>query len=351
MGGIELRGISNFVCRDIHLRVADGELFVLLGPTGAGKTTVLNVIAGLVPYQGSVFLKGDPVDRVPTSQRGVGYLFQDLALFPHLNVSANIGYGLRVRRYDGPERAARVRELLSVMKIDHLATRYPQDLSGGERQRVALARALAPFPEVLLLDEPLTSLDFGTARYLRMEFQRVQKEMGITTIYVTHNQREAEEIADRIAVMDQGAIQQIGTPGEIFFNPRNGRVSEFLGSPNILPCEHCRDLGHGLVEIRTGGLTIVVPHEGPEIRKISISPRDIYVSPNSPPGPALNRFKGVVTQIIPSGFATWVTLRAGTHSLTAEIPPEASDVLDLSVGTEVFVKLRLKWIRTFPRAR
>jgi len=349
MGGIELRSIDNFICRDINLTIADGELFVLLGPTGAGKTTVLNVIAGLVAYKGSVFLKGDPVDRVPTSRRGVGYLFQELALFPHLTVSANIDYGLKVKRYAGPDRTARVRQLLTLMKIEHLAARYPQDLSGGERQRVALARALAPFPEVLLLDEPLSSLDFGTSRYLRMEFQRVQKEMGITTIYVTHNQREAEEIADRIAVMDQGAVQQVGTPDEIFFNPRNGRVSEFLGSPNILPCEHCRDLGHGLVEIRTGGLTIVVPHEGPPIEIVSVSPRDIYVSPTSPPGPALNRFKGVVTDITPSGLATRMTLRVGTHSLIAEIPSEATGVLDLSVGMEVFVKLKLKWLKTFPK--
>ena len=349
MGGIELRGINNFICRDISFNVNDGELFVLLGPTGAGKTTILNVIAGLVAYEGSVLLGDRPVDRVPTSQRGVGYLFQDLALFPHLSVSANIGYGLRTAKHARPERTARVNELLGMMKMEHVATRYPRDLSGGERQRVALARALAPFPQVLLLDEPLSSLDFGTSRYLRMEFQRLQREMGITTIYVTHNQREAEEIADRMAVMDQGTVQQIGTPNEIFFNPRNGRVSEFLGSPNILPCEYCQDLGHGLFEIRTGGLTIVVPHEGPAIEKVSISPRDIYFSPNSPPGPALNRFKGVVTQISASGLATRVTLLAGTHTLIAEIPTEASGVLHLSVGMEVFVKLRLKWIKTLPK--
>jgi ABC-type Fe3+/spermidine/putrescine transport system ATPase subunit len=348
MGSIELRGIDNFICRDVSFNVREGELFVLLGPTGAGKTTILNVIAGLVDYDGSVLLGGRPIDGIPTSQRGVGYLFQDLALFPHLNVSTNIEYGLKATKHPGPERKARVRDLLGMMKVEHLATRFPRDLSGGERQRVALARALAPFPDVLLLDEPLSSLDFGTSRYLQMEFQRLQKEMAITTIYVTHNQREAEEIADRMAIMDQGTVHQVGMPDEIFFNPRNGRVSEFLGSPNILPCESCQDLGHGLFEIHTGDLTIVVPHDGPEIEKISIIPRDIHVSRGSPPGPALNRFKGIVTHIIPSGISTRVVLRVGIHRLIAEIPPEASEVLGLSIGMEVFVKLKLKRIRTLP---
>lgn len=343
---IELKRVNNFICRHINLKVRSGELLILLGPTGAGKTTLLNIITGLVEYEGSVFFDGSPVDEIPTPQRCVGYLFQDLALFPHLDVSANIAYGLRVKKRSSSEIKARVKELLNLMRIEHLAHRYPRDLSGGERQRVALARALAPSPQVLLLDEPLGNLDFGTSKYLRIEFQRLQKKLGITTIYVTHNQREAEEIGDRIAVIHQGAIEQVGTPDEIFFNPKNDRVSEFIGSPNILPCQHCRDLGRGLMEIGTGGLTIVVPHEGVEIKKIAISPRDIYISPEKPPGPDLNRFKGLITEMTSSLSLTRIKLRVGDHTLLAEIPAEVGQEMDLQIGREVHLILKLRWIKT-----
>ena len=188
---IELKGISNYILDDLNLKILDKELLVLLGPTGSGKTTILNAISGLAPYEGSVLFGGKSMDKVSTVRRGIGYLFQSLALFPHLNVASNIAYSLRIKKSQQKKMSDRVDELLSLMRIKHLSHRYHKDLSGGEKQRVALARALATSPNTLLLDEPMASIDMRFSKYFRMEFQRIQRQLGITTIYVTHNLSEA----------------------------------------------------------------------------------------------------------------------------------------------------------------
>jgi ABC-type sulfate/molybdate transport systems ATPase subunit len=209
MTAIELRNIENYVCQEINLEVFSGELLALLGPNGAGKTTLLNIIAGLTGYRGSVLFDGRPIDELPTQKRKVGYLFQDLVLFPHLDVASNIAYGLRVQRWPKEKIELRVKELLRLLKIEHLATAYPWRLSGGEKQRVALSRALAPYPKILLLDEPLSSLDWQTSQYLRSELKGIQQRLGITTLYVTHDLIEAREVADRTAVIHEGRIEQV----------------------------------------------------------------------------------------------------------------------------------------------
>lgn len=344
MPAINLTNINNFICRDINLEIADKELLVLLGPTGAGKTTLLNIIAGLIPYQGTISFDGTPIDELAPNRRGVGYLFQDLALFPHLDVATNIAYGLGAQGMPREEAMIRVDELLRLMKIGHLSSRYPKNLSGGEKQRVALARALAPFPSVLLLDEPLNSMDFRTSRYLRMEFRRLQKGLGITTLYVTHNLAEAEEMSDRVAIIYNGKLEQVGVPHEVFLEPENERVSDFLGTPNILDCEYCRVLGEGLVEAGCGGIRIVVPHEGDRIRRIAISPGHIYVFREKPPGPDLNRFKGAITEIIPSEFLARFRVKVGENILLAELPQDIFEDLELAAGKEVYLVLKLKWI-------
>jgi len=210
MTAIELLNIENHVCRGVNLKVFSGELLVLLGPNGAGKTTLLNIIAGLIGYKGSVLFDGRPIDELPTRERKVGYLFQDLVLFPHLDVASNIAYGLRVQRWSNEKIELRVKELLRLLKIEHLATAYPWHLSGGEKQKVALSRALAPYPRILLLDEPLSSLDWQTSQYLRFELKGLQQKLGITTLYVTHDLTEAKEVADRMAIILEGRIEQIG---------------------------------------------------------------------------------------------------------------------------------------------
>jgi ABC-type sugar transport system ATPase subunit len=207
MTTIELERISNYVFSNLNMKVLDAEFLVVLGPNGAGKTTLLNIIAGLVGYKGTVLSDGVPVDNIPVNERGIGYLFQNLALFPHLDVASNVGYSLRIKGEEQAEIMHKVDELLQLTNIEHLKQRYPKSLSGGEKQRVALARALASSPEVLLLDEPFNSLDVEMCECLRKEIRRIQRERYITTVFVTHNLADAEAMGDRVVALKGGKIQ------------------------------------------------------------------------------------------------------------------------------------------------
>ena len=220
------------------LDIARGETLVLLGPSGCGKTTMLRIIAGLeLPDEGGrVLFDGNDMTSVPIERRNVGMVFQSYALFPNMSVADNIGYGLKIRGMAKDERAARVAELVALTNITGLENRRIDQLSGGQRQRVALARAVAIRPGILLLDEPLTALDAALRDRLRGELNRLLRALGITTIYVTHDQSEAMELGDRIVVMQKGAIAQIGTPRDIYFTPRNRFVAEFIGAANIIEC-------------------------------------------------------------------------------------------------------------------
>jgi len=295
MPSIKIKNVSKYICQKVNLEIFDKELLVLLGPNGAGESTLLNVIAGLIDYEGSVLFGGRPVDKLVTSKRKIGYLFQELNLFPHLDVTSNIAYGLKVQKQFKNEVESRVEELFQMMKIKHLSSRYPKQLSGGEKQRVALTRALVLAPDILLLDEPLNSLDVQASKYLRMELKQLHKKLGITTIYVTHDLTEAEEMADRIAVIENGSIEQVGRPEEVLFYPENKKVSDFIGDPNILDCTYCHSLGKGLVEVGCGGLPVIIPDDGNAVKRIALLPRDIYISETKPPGPDINRFKGIIS--------------------------------------------------------
>jgi len=233
MPNIELKNIGNHVFSNLSAEVFDKELLVVLGPNGAGKTTLLNIIAGLTGYEGSVLFDGIPVDKMPINERRIGYLFQNLALFPHLDVASNVGYSLRVKGKRRREVAEEVNELLRLMKIEHLQHRYPKNLSGGEKQRVAIARALASSPRVLLLDEPFNSLDTGMCKCLRKEICQIQSELGITTVFVTHNLADAEEMGDRIVILNDGKIREV-TSKEISFPQNPGDNSQ-----RIQDCLHC----------------------------------------------------------------------------------------------------------------
>jgi putative spermidine/putrescine transport system ATP-binding protein len=218
------------------LDIARGETLVLLGPSGCGKTTMLRIIAGLeLPDAGGrVLFDGKDMTSVPIERRNVGMVFQSYALFPNMSVADNIGYGLKIRGIARAERAARVAELVALTNITGLENRRIDQLSGGQRQRVALARAVAIRPGILLLDEPLTALDAALRDRLRGELNRLLRALGITTIYVTHDQSEAMELGDRIVVMQKGAIAQIGTPRQIYFEPKSRFVAEFIGAANII---------------------------------------------------------------------------------------------------------------------
>lgn len=347
MPQIELKNISKHVLNGLSLTVKDKEILVLVGPNGAGKTTVLNVIAGLVDYKGQVCFDGKVMDRIPAHKRGIGYLFQDLALFPHLTVAQNIAYGLKVQGYSDTVVNERVSELMNAMHIGKLKERYPINLSGGEKQRVAIARAIAPFQKILLLDEPTASLDSQTAKYLRAELCTLLKQLEITAIFVIHDLLGAEEIADRVAIIHKGRIEQVASPKDILFQPKTNTVYEFVGMPNILNCDQCHILSSGLVEVVSGDMTIVLPYEGEIMSKIAISPHDVYLSDTKPPGPALNRYTGIVSEIAPMRSMVRIKVRIGQNTLMAELSREAFDEMNLAVGKEVFVIVKLRRLRYF----
>ena len=223
---------------DFNLAAEQGEFISFLGPSGCGKTTTLRMIAGFeLPTSGKVTLDGKDLTFVPPNKRNVGMVFQSYALFPNMNVAENIGYGLKVAGKSKADIKQRVGEVLSLIHMDEFGRRYPYQLSGGQQQRVALARALAIRPRVLLLDEPLSALDAKIRVELRQEIHRIQQQLGITTIYVTHDQEEAFSISDRIVVMNEGRIEQIGSSSEIYNFPKTEFVAKFVGQINLLPVE------------------------------------------------------------------------------------------------------------------
>ena len=252
---LEMRGVGKrygaaWALRDVSLRVEPGEFFTLLGPSGCGKTTALRLIAGFLdPDEGDIFIDGAPVAGVPPWRRDLGLVFQSYALWPHLSVFEHVAFGLRERNVPRAERRQRVREALHLVSLEGLEHRRPSQLSGGQQQRVALARTLVLRPRALLLDEPLSNLDAALRAQMRVELRRLHRELGITTLFVTHDQAEAMALSSRVAVFDRGAVIQVGTPAEVYRRPATRFVAEFLGAANVLPgrverADHVR-LGHG----------------------------------------------------------------------------------------------------------
>ena len=234
--GISKRFGKTSVLENINFDVAEGEALVLLGASGSGKTTILRIIAGLdQPYTGKVMLHGKDVTELPARERGVGVIFQSYALFPKMTVEKNIGYGLRIRHRKRREIRETVNELLALVQLEEHRKKYPSQLSGGQQQRVAIARTLAYKPEVLLFDEPFGALDAQTRVHLRREIRALLRKVNVPAIFITHDQEEALELGDRIAVINLGRIEQIGTPLEVYTNPANEYVATFLGAANILP--------------------------------------------------------------------------------------------------------------------
>ena len=257
---------------DCELKVMDGELVTLLGPSGCGKTTLLRCLAGFeIPDSGNVFLGNQEVTNVPCNKRNVGFVFQNYALFPHLTVAKNVDYGLAVRSVPSKKREELVDKTLALVGLNSLDNRYPKQLSGGQQQRVALARALILEPKILLLDEAFNALDAKLRISMQIELRKLVKKVGITTICVTHDQIEALTISDRIAIMNKGRIDQIGTPNDIYERPKTEFVAEFLGTANIFT----RKVNNGVVQLASG-LELSTNYDG-EVT-IVVRPEDFYIT-------------------------------------------------------------------------
>ena len=273
---VELRNVlkewEDFRLEIGELIVEDGEFLTLLGPSGCGKTTTLRMIAGFErPDRGEILFDGRPVNDLPPYERNIGIVFQDYALFPHMTVFKNVAFGLEMKRFPKSEIERKVRWALEIVGLTGLENRYPEQLSGGQQQRIALARALVVEPEVLLLDEPLSNLDAKIRERLRGEIKRIQRELGITTVYVTHDQEEAMAISDRIAVMNFGKVEQVGRPLELYYRPKTEFVARFLGLSNILELE--AENGRACL----GELCFDVGRDGTV--RVFFRPESVYITP------------------------------------------------------------------------
>jgi putative spermidine/putrescine transport system ATP-binding protein len=294
----------------VDLEIQRGEFFTMLGPSGSGKTTCLRMIAGFErPDHGRVRLAGEDVTDIPPNERDVNTVFQDYALFPHMSVGQNVGYGLRVKKVAASERQQRVEDALEMVRLGGYGDRRPGQLSGGQRQRVALARALVNRPRALLLDEPLGALDLKLRQQLQVELKRIQQEVGITFIYVTHDQDEALTMSDRIAVMDGGRILQVGAPNEVYDDPRSQFVAGFVGVSNVLELE-VEGVENGRAKLRLGPQDDITAMVGDGVRPgttaiVTIRPERIALEEVSEGGAATDcRASGRVRESLYAGPTT-----------------------------------------------
>jgi putative spermidine/putrescine transport system ATP-binding protein len=327
---IELAGVSRLfgtlrALDDVSLAIAPGEFFALLGPSGSGKTTCLRLIAGFDrPTSGKVLLDGEDVTDVPPYERSVNTVFQDYALFPHMSVVENVAYGPRVRGVTSSERRRLALEVLELVRLGALADRAPSQLSGGQKQRVALARALVNRPKVLLLDEPLGALDLRLREEMQIELKAIQQQIGITFVYVTHDQGEALSMADRIAVIRDGRVEQLDSPRDLYVSPRTAFIARFVGSANVIEGELAKSIAG-------------------ESRPFAIRPEviEVLAMTDLPPAGALS-CEGVLEDIHYHGATSRWHVRTDAGTVLAAVRPESADAAGApSSGSRV----RLAWSR------
>lgn len=317
---------------DISLDIARGEMLTLLGPSGCGKSTTLRLLAGFYqPTAGEILLDDASITELPPNQRQMTMVFQEYALFPHLTVADNVGYGLRRRRVARQAAESRIEEMLDLVGLAGAGRKYPHQLSGGQQQRVALARALAVDPEVLLLDEPLSNLDARLRVRLREEIVRLQKVLGKTMVFVTHDQEEALSISDRIAVMRDGRIEQLGTPEQIYFHPRNRYVAEFVGTANFLPVEIVDDQS---IRIGTSVLPFDTRGSGGKT-SLMVRPECLRIVKTA--GPAVSGLHGLIERKSFHGATTRYWVRTTFSEIIVDDPARGS----LAVGDDVHFELDL----------
>jgi putative spermidine/putrescine transport system ATP-binding protein len=319
---------------DFNLGVEKGEFVSFLGPSGCGKTTTLRMIAGFeLPTAGNVTLDGEDITYKSPNQRNVGMVFQSYALFPNMTIGQNIGFGLQVRKTPAAEIKQRVDEMLGLIHLEKHIDKYPYQLSGGQQQRIALARALAISPRVLLLDEPLSALDAKIRVELRLEIRRIQQTLGITTVYVTHDQEEALLISDRVVVMSQGCMEQVGSPTEIYNYPSTEFVAQFVGQLNQLPATNV-DLKNGICQV--AGQTVKFEHtvtrKYSDTPRLAIRPEELQIGE----GKGRNKLKGVVESVLFLGSVVRLRVNIAGSFLMADLFNERDLVLPRK-GDEVIV--------------
>ncbi|RLF11714.1 MAG: hypothetical protein DRJ98_02730 [Thermoprotei archaeon] len=331
---VELVEVWNYALKGLNFKAEHGCFTFLLGPSGAGKTTALNVMAGLVDYEGSVLFDGSPVDKIPPDKRCVGLVPQNLALFSHMTVEDNIAYGLKLRKLPKSVVKEKVLELAKLLDLKHLLHRYPGALSGGERQRVAIARALAINPRVLLLDEPFNNLDAASREVLKLWLVSLQKALKLTTILVTHEVSELKGLKGKAVVLVNGKAVEEG-PLE---NIASSSLGQNLIGLNLFKCEVYEALGNGLMKASCGGLNVV--HEGGQANFLYIPPTEVKVSKD--PFKGLNAYRGVIVGVESLGSAIKLKVAVGDHILSSiqANPSEAP-----SLGEEVYVRLPMKSVR------
>jgi spermidine/putrescine ABC transporter ATP-binding subunit len=331
----------------ISVPVERGEFVALLGPSGCGKTTTLRLIAGLLqPDEGEIFIRGRPMAGVPPNRRDVGIVFQNYALFPHMTVAGNVAFGLQMRGVSGREVRRQVGEALALVQLAEFEGRYPHQLSGGQQQRVALARALVFRPAVLLLDEPLAALDKRLRMDMQVELKTLQRQVGITTIFVTHDQEEALTLSDRIAVMNAGRIEQLGTPEDIYERPATSFVLEFIGRANVFVGE----LGalDGRPVLRSGALTLVVPETGAQLGRaiLAIRPERVRLC-STPPAGGANVVSAEVTNVVYLGSHAHYYIRLATGQELVAFQ-SAAEGPAIKVQARVWATWRTEDVRVVP---
>ncbi|MCB1501663.1 MAG: ABC transporter ATP-binding protein [Bauldia sp.] len=352
MGFLDLEGVrkvygANTVVRNFNLSIQRGEFISFLGPSGCGKTTTLRMIAGFeIPSAGTIRIDGRDVTELKPNQRNVGMVFQSYALFPNLTVAENVAFGLKVARRPKDEIARRVAEMLAIVKLPELGDRYPYQLSGGQQQRVALARALAVKPTVLLLDEPLSALDAKIRISLREEIRSLQRELDITTVYVTHDQEEALSMSDRIVVMSDGRVEQIGTPFEVYNYPATRFVASFVGTLNILDAR--------IVDPASGRVVIdgqeVIAGRGVngagvgEVRPMALRPEAITLDGGNGDR---NRMQGTIEEVAFLGAVVRIRVRFGENAVLLDTfnnpgvaPPPRGSRAEVSFGRDDLLLLQ-----------
>jgi spermidine/putrescine transport system ATP-binding protein len=346
---VELRNLvkrfpSVTAVNHVNLKVEHGEVFSLLGPSGCGKTTALRIVAGLeTADEGEVLIEGNVVNDVPPYRRDCNLVFQNLALFPHMTVGENIAYGLERKRVPQEEIKKRVGEMLEFMRLQGMEPRYPTQLSGGQQQRVALARSLVLKPKILLLDEPLASLDRKLRKDMQVELKRIQQEVGITFFYVTHDQKVSLAISDTIAVMRDGRLEQVAPPEEIYDRPETRFVADFMGVSNIFPGKAVTQ-GHGEIQIETESGLRIIAMDNKDLRTEDISgvcvhPERVNISLPGIHSEPVNRFKGRITEMVYQGDFVEMKVRLSDSKtddeITAHLDARLCQKNRLSVGQEV----------------